>query len=60
MAGMRLLKIYVKVVLELPASYQYKIFLSVEMNFVINVWKLTLLAAAGQLQTHLKPLPCHT
>lgn len=42
MAGICLLKIYVKAALELPASYQYKISLSVEMNFVINIWQLTI------------------
>ena len=42
MAGICLLKIYVKVALELPVSYQYKISLPVEVHFVINIWKLTI------------------
>jgi len=42
MAGICLLKIYVKVALELLVSYQYMISLSVEMHFVINIWKLTI------------------
>lgn len=42
MAGICLLKIYVKVALELPVSYQCKISLSIEMHFVINTWKLNI------------------
>lgn len=49
MAGICLLKIYVKVASELQVSYQYKISLSVETHFVITSGMLSFLTADGQL-----------